>query len=33
MFTNDTREVVFAFLGAIEESDDNLRQLLTVLRV
>jgi hypothetical protein len=33
MFTGDTREVVFAFLGAIEESDDNLRQLLTVLGV
>ena len=33
MFTGDTSEVMFAFLGAIEESGKNLGQLLSVLGV
>ena len=33
MFTGDASEVAFAFLGAIEESDNNLGQLLSVLGV
>ena len=33
MFTGDAGEVAFAFLGAIEESSNNLRQLLLVLGV
>ena len=33
MFTGDASEVVFAFPGAIEESGNNLGQLLLVLGV
>ena len=33
MFTGDASEVAFAFPGAIEESGNNLRQLLSVLSV
>ena len=33
VFTGDSGEVVFAFLGAIEESSNNLGQLLSVLDV
>ena len=33
MFTGDTGEVAFAFPGAIEESGNNLGQLLSVLGV
>ena len=33
VFTGDAGEVAFAFLGAIEESDNNLGQLLSVLGI
>ena len=33
VFTGDASEVAFAFLGAIEESSNNLGQLLLVLSV
>ena len=33
VFTGDAGEVVFAFLGAIEESGNNLGQLILVLGV
>ena len=33
MFTGDAGKVAFAFLGAIEESGNNLGQLLSVLGV
>jgi hypothetical protein len=33
VFTDDAGEVVFAFPGAIEESGNNLGQLLSVLSV
>ena len=33
MFTDDAGEVVFAFPGTVEESSNNLGQLLTVLGV
>jgi len=33
VFTGDAGEVAFAFLGAIEESSNNLGQLLSVLGV
>ena len=33
MFTGDASEVAFAFPGAIEESSNNLGQLLSVLAV
>jgi uracil-DNA glycosylase len=33
VFTGDAGEVAFAFLGAIEESDNNLGQLVLVLGV
>ena len=33
MFTGNAGEVAFAFAGAIEESNNNLRQLLSVLGV
>jgi hypothetical protein len=33
VFTGDAGEVVFAFLGAIEESDNNLGQLVLVLAI
>ena len=33
MFTGDAGEVAFAFLGAIEESSNNLGQLLSVLGI
>ena len=33
VFTSDVGEVAFAFLGAIEESSNNLGQLLLVLGV
>ena len=32
VFTIDTCEVVFAFPAAVEESGENLGQLLTILR-
>ena len=33
MFTGDAGKVAFAFLGAMEESNNNLGQLLSVLGV
>jgi hypothetical protein len=33
VFTGDIGEVVFAFLGAIEESSNNLGQLISVLGI
>jgi hypothetical protein len=33
VFTGDAGEVAFAFLGAIEESGNNLGQLLLVLNI
>ena len=33
VFTSDAGEVAFAFLGAIEESSNNLGQLLSVLGI